>query len=203
MSSINEKPILVTAFEPFGGDALNPTQLVLERLPEEVCRRKLEKLLLPVEFTRSRDLACAAYDRLQPAAVVMLGLAGTRDAITPERLGRNLMKARIPDNAGFQPMDLPIVPEGPETLPSTFPVEEIVAAVNALGIPARPSDSAGLYVCNSLLYSMLAHNKCAVPTGFIHVPAIPEMGYADKPSLELEQIFRGISAAIKTVAQAL
>ena len=116
MSSINEKPILVTAFEPFGGDALNPTQLVVERLPEKVCRRKLEKLLLPVEFTRSRDLACAAYDRLQPAAVVMLGLAGTRDAITPERLGRNLMKARIPDNAGFQPMDLPIVPEGPETL---------------------------------------------------------------------------------------
>ena len=203
MSSINEKPILVTAFEPFGGDALNPTQLVLERLPEEVCRRRLEKLLLPVEFTRSRDLACAAYDRLHPAAVVMLGLAGTRDAVTPERLGRNLMKARIPDNAGFQPQDLPIVPGGPEALPSTFPVEEIVAVLSALGIPARASDSAGLYVCNSLLYSMLAHNKGAVPTGFIHVPAIPEMGYADKPSLELEQIFRGILAAIKTVAQAL
>ena len=120
------KTVLVTAFEPFGGDKLNPTQMVLERLPAELSGCVLEKILLPVEFVRSRETACEAYDRLRPDAVVMLGLAGTRDAITPETTGRNLMKARIPDNAGYEPQDEPVVPGGPETLSSTFPVEKIV-----------------------------------------------------------------------------
>ena len=127
--------ILVTAFEPFGGDKVNPTQMVLERLPERVCGRRLEKVLLPVEFGRSRELACAAYDRARPAAVVMLGLAGTRGEITPETTGRNLMKARIPDNAGYQPQDLPIAEDGPEELASTFPVERIIEAVGRAGVP--------------------------------------------------------------------
>ena len=197
------KKILVTAFEPFGGDALNPTKLVLERLPETIGGCTIEKILLPVEFIRSREIACAAYDRIAPDAVVMLGLAGTRDAITPERTGRNLMKARIPDNAGWQPQEIPIREGGPEELHSSLPAEEIVAAVSALGIPCRLSDSAGLYVCNNLLYGMLDHNKSAIPTGFIHVPAIPEMGYADKPSMTLEVIFKGITAALETVADSL
>ena len=195
-----EGPILVTAFEPFGGDKVNPTQMVLERLPDEIAGRRLEKLLLPVEFGRSRELACAAYDRIRPAAVVMLGLAGTREAVTPETTGRNLMKARIPDNAGFQPQDVPVAEDGPDELPSTFSVGKIIAAVGSAGVPCRISHSAGLYVCNNLLYGMLHHNGGAVPTGFIHVPAIPEMGYADKPSLPFEQIYKGIEAALEAVA---
>lgn len=194
------RPVLVTAFEPFGGDALNPTQMVLEKLPDEIGGRRLEKLLLPVEFGRSREMACEAYDRLRPAAVVMLGLAGTREAVTPETTGRNLMKARIPDNAGYQPQDVPIAEGGPDELHSTFPVGKIIAAVGSAGVPCRISHSAGLYVCNSLLYSMLYHNGGAVPTGFIHVPAIPEMGYADKPSLEFGEIYKGIVAALEAVA---
>ena len=197
------KTVLVTAFEPFGGDKLNPTQMVLERLPAELSGCALEKILLPVEFVRSRERACEAYDRLRPDAVVMLGLAGTRDAITPETTGRNLMKARIPDNAGYEPKDEPVVPDGPETLPSTFPVEKIVEAVRAKGIPARASDSAGLYVCNSLLYSMLHHNGGAVPTGFIHVPAVPELGHPDMPSMEFDMIYEGILAALEAVAESL
>ena len=198
-----EGPVLVTAFEPFGGDRVNPTQMVLERLPEEIRGRRLEKVLLPVEFGRSRALACAAYDRVRPAAVVMLGLAGTRGEITPETTGRNLMKARIPDNAGYQPIDLPIAEDGPAELPSTFPVGKIIAAVGSAGVPCRISHSAGLYVCNSLLYSMLRHNRGAVPTGFIHVPAIPEMGYADKPSMAFDDIYKGIAAALEAVAEEL
>ncbi|MBQ6293970.1 MAG: pyroglutamyl-peptidase I [Lachnospiraceae bacterium] len=195
-----EGPILVTAFEPFGGDKLNPTQLVLERLPEKIGGRRLENVLLPVEFGRSREIACAAYDRVRPAAVVMLGLAGTRGEITPETTGRNLMKARIPDNAGYQPQDLPIAEGGPEELASTFPIDAIIAAVGRAGVPCRISHSAGLYVCNSLLFSMLWHNGGAVPTGFIHVPAVPEMGYADKPSLAFDDIYKGIAAALEAVA---
>ena len=198
-----EGPILVTAFEPFGGDKVNPTQMVLERLPEEIGGRRLEKVLLPVEFGRSRELACAAYDSVRPAAVVMLGLAGTRGAMTPETTGRNLMKARIPDNAGYQPIDLPIAEGGPEELASTFPLDAIIAAVGRAGVPCCISHSAGLYVCNSLLFSMLWHNDGAVPTGFIHVPAIPEMGYADKPSLLFDDIYKGIAAALEAVAKEL
>ena len=197
------KTVLVTAFEPFGGDKLNPTQMVLERLPAELSGCALEKILLPVEFVRSRELACAAYDRVRPAAVVMLGLAGTRDAITPETTGRNLMKARIPDNAGYEPQDEPVVPGGPETLPSTFPVEKIVEAVRARGIPSRASDSAGLYVCNNLLYAMLAHVGGAVPTGFIHVPAVPELGHPDMPSMEFDLIYEGVLAALEAVAESI
>ena len=195
------KTILVTAFEAFGGDALNPTQLVLGRLPEEICGCRLKKLLLPVEFVRSREIACAAYDELSPDAVVMLGLAGTRDAITPETTGRNLVKARIPDNAGYEPQEVPVKEGGPAELHSTFPVEKIVEAVRAKGIPCRASDSAGLYVCNNLLYAMLAHNGGAVPTGFIHVPAVPELGHEDLPSMPLDMIFEGIEAALKAVAE--
>ena len=197
------KIVLVTAFEPFGGDKLNPTQMVLEKLPDEAFGCALKKLLLPVEFVRSRKMTCEAYDALRPDAVVMLGLAGTRDAVTPETTGRNLMKARIPDNAGYEPQDEPVVPDGPETLSSTFPVEKIVEAVRAKGIPARASDSAGLYVCNSLLYSMLHHNGGAVPTGFIHVPAVPELGHPDMPSMEFDMIYKGICAALEAVAEEL
>lgn len=197
------KTVLVTAFEPFGGDKLNPTQMVLERLPAELSGCVLEKVLLPVEFVRSRERACEAYDRLRPDAVVMLGLAGTRDAITPETTGRNLMKARIPDNAGYEPQDEPVVPDGPETLSSTFPVEKIVEAVRAKGIPARASDSAGLYVCNNLLYAMLAHVGGAVPTGFIHVPAVPELGHPDMPSMEFDLIYEGVLAALEAVTESM
>ncbi len=130
----------------------------------------------------------------------MLGLAGTRGEITPETTGRNLMKARIPDNAGYQPQDLPIAEGGPEELASTFPIDAIIAAVGRAGVPCRISHSAGLYVCNSLLFSMLWHNGGAVPTGFIHVPAVPEMGYADKPSLAFDDIYKGIAAALEAVA---
>ncbi len=200
MTDVKEKTILVTAFEPFGGDKLNPTQMVLERLPDEFAGCMIRKLLLPVEFVRSRVIACAEYDRIRPDAVVMLGLAGTRDAVTPETTGRNIMKARIPDNAGYAPQDIPIAEGGPAELYSTFPVDKIVAAVGAQGIPCRVSDSAGLYVCNSLLYAMLDHNKGAVPTGFIHVPAIPEMGYEDKPFMAFGDICKGIAAALEAVA---
>ena len=199
-----KKTILVTAFEPFGGDEFNPTQLVLERLPDRIGGCTVRRLLLPVEFVRSREIACAEYDRISPDAVVMLGLAGTRDAVTPETTGRNIMKARIPDNAGYEPQDLPVVEGGPDELRSTFPIDKIIAAVEALGIPCRISDSAGLYVCNSLLYAMLYHNKGAVPTGFIHVPAIREMVKdTDRPFMEFGDIFSAVSAAVRAVAEAL
>ncbi len=192
--------ILVTAFEPFGGEKLNPTELVLARLPDAIGEYELRKLLLPVEFVRARELAFAAYDRYSPAAVIMLGQAGGRDAITPETTGRNVMNGRIPDNAGFQPDHLPVVEGGPDSLASTLPTKKIIRAIQALGIPCERSDNAGEYVCNTLLYGMLERNRGKVPTGFIHVPYIREQGHEDAPFMELADMIRGILAAVETVA---
>ena len=195
--------MLVTAFEPFGGEKLNPTEMVLEKLPDMIDGCTLYKLLLPVAFIKARELAFAAYDKKLPAAVVMLGQAGGRSAVTPETTGRNIMNTSVPDNAGFQPDHQPIAENGPDALYSTLPVEKITEAVRACGIPCERSDNAGEYVCNALLYGMLAHNNGEVPTGFIHVPFIREQGHGDQPYLELDDILRGIVAAIKTVIEGL
>ena len=194
------KVILVTGFEPFGGETLNPTEILLKRLPGTIGGCEISTLLLPVEFDRARALAFAEYDRLSPDVVVMLGQAGGRSAITPESTGKNIMDARMPDNAGYRPEQVPVVEGGPETLRSTFDIEKIVSAVSALGIPCERSDDAGKYVCNCLLYGMLDHNKGAVPTGFIHVPFIKEQGHNDAPAMELADMEKGIFAAIEAVA---
>ena len=195
------KVILVTAFEPFGGEKLNPTEIVLDKLPDTIDGYALKKMLLPVEFVRARELAFAAYDEKAPAAVVMLGQAGGRSAITPETTDRNTMNSRVPDNAGFRPDHQPVAENGPDALTSTLPVEKIMEAVSSIGIPCEKSDNAGEYVCNALLYGMLAHNNGEVPTGFIHVPFIREQGHADRPYLELDDILRGVIAAIKAVIE--
>lgn len=193
------KTVLVTAFEAFGGESINPTQIVLEKLPESIDGYQIKKVLLPVEFTRCRQMAFEEYNRCLPAAVIMLGQAGGREAITPESTGRNIMQARIPDNAGYCPDRLPVVENGPDILDSTFPVSRIVEAINSIGVKAKQSDDAGTYVCNTLLYGMLEHDKGEVPTGFIHVPYIREQGHPDKPFMELADILRAVETAIRTV----
>lgn len=195
------REILVTAFEAFGGEELNPTERILNMLPDTVSGYTIRKLLLPVEFKRSCELALAEYDRLSPAAVIMLGQAGGRSAITPETIARNVMNASIPDNAGYQPENLPVTENGQDVLYASFAAQDIKNAIDALGIPCELSESAGQYVCNTLFYSMLRHNKGAVPTGFIHVPYIREQGHEDKPFMELDEIRRGILAAIEAVAE--
>ena len=196
-----EKVILVTAFEAFGGETINPTERILEELPDEAAGFTIRKLLLPVEFVRASELAVYEYDQLAPAAVMMLGQAGGRSAITPETTGRNIMNGRIPDNAGFRPEHLPVKESGPAELKSTLPVERIVQAVRKLGIACEKSDDAGEYVCNTLLYGMLHHVNGAVPAGFIHVPYIREQGHAEAPFMELSDLRRGILAAIQAVAE--
>jgi len=191
--------ILVTAFEPFGGETLNPSELVLRGLPNEIQGRNIHKLLLPVEFHRAPEEAIAEYDRLSPDAVIMLGQAGGRSAVTPESTGRNIMNAAEPDNAGYKPDHQSITEGGPEQLSSTLPMQKIIDSVRSLGIPCEMSDSAGEFVCNCLLYSMLDHNKGEVPTGFIHMPYIKEQGHEDKPYMELKDITKAIMTAIKTV----
>ncbi|MBO4849067.1 MAG: pyroglutamyl-peptidase I [Clostridia bacterium] len=205
MSETDKRSILVTAFGPFGGDGVNPTQLVLEALPDEIGGFEINKLLLPVVFGEAARLACEAIDRLSPAAAVLLGQAGGRGSITPEVSAKNLMDARIPDNAGQQPENEPIENGGAEKLYSTLPIMDVIARIRRLALPAELSYDAGAYVCNSLMYGVLSHTGGSIPAGFIHVPFIREQvegvpGREKLRSMELGDIRRGVEAAIAAVA---
>ena len=191
-------PILITAFSPFGGDALNASQEILNALPATLCGVRLEKRLLPVSFRSAPRLALEAAERLRPEAIVCLGQAAGRDAVTPERVAVNLMDAAMPDNDGFQPVDEPVIPNAPAAYFSTLPVKAMVEAMQRVGAPARLSDTAGTYVCNALMYAML-HQTKDVPCGFIHVPYLTEQGKEDAPSLSKECVLRGITACLQTL----
>lgn len=191
--------ILVTAFDPFGGAETNTSLEVLEALPPRIGGAKLEKLVLPTVFGLSDRQAQEAAERLRPDAVVCLGQAAGRKAVTPERAALNLMDAARPDNAGNLPAEEPVVPGGPAAYFSTLPVKALAAAVREAGVPAAVSNSAGTFVCNSLMYAMLhyAASCCpGLPCGFIHVPG-PEDG------LSREELTRGVAAALTALAESI
>ena len=130
---------------------------------------------MPTEFVRSGAVRRDALAAERPDAVLCVGQAGGRAAITPERVAINLMDARIPDNAGFQPVDQPVVPGGPDAYFATLPVRRMAETIEKAGIPAQISNTAGTYVCNCLLYTLLhtaAVEYPGMPGGFIHVPYV-------------------------------
>ncbi len=195
---------MITGFEPFGKDSVNPTQLLLERLPDELDGAKLHKLLLPVEFGRAAKIACSEYERIKPGAVICFGQAGGRKAVTPELLAYNLMDARIPDNAGESPVNEPIRNGGAETIETRLPVWSMIARIRSLGLPAEISYSAGRYVCNALMYGVLSCIPADIPAGFIHVPFIREQvegtpGREGKPFMELDDIVKAAKAAVRAL----
>ena len=191
--------ILITAFTPFGADARNASQEILNALPDALCGVRIDRLLLPVSFRAAPRLALEAASSLRPEAIVCLGQAGGRDAVTPERIAVNLMDAAMPDNDGFQPVDEPIIPDAPAAYFSTLPVKAMVDAMHQTGVPARLSNSAGTYVCNALMFAMLHHVKL-VPCGFIHVPYLTEQGKGGAtPSLCKELVLRGVTACLQTL----
>lgn len=196
--------ILVTAFAPFGGETVNPAREAVALLPEEVGGHRLYKLELPTVFGRAGSLATEAMDRLRPGAVICVGQAGGRKAVSVERVAVNLMDARIPDNEGNQPVDLPVAEGGPAAYFSTLPVKAMARAIRDAGLPGEVSYAAGTFVCNALLYTVLRHAAQAMPgtrCAFIHVPYIPEQtaGRGHLPALPLEQTVRALTAAISAV----
>ena len=200
--------ILVTGFEPFGGEEVNAAWEAVRRL-RAPAGAELKKLLLPTVFGVSGDLLCAALAKEKPELVLCVGQAAGRAAITPERLGLNRMDASIPDNAGVQPREQPVVPGGPAALFARLPVEELAEAIAAAGVPAAVSDSAGLFVCNQLLYRLLYEMEAKYPAmrgGFLHVPCLPEqaerLGKGKAlPSLPLDDIVRGLQAGLDRLTE--
>ena len=197
------KKILLCAFDPFGGEPINPA---LEAVKLVKCDGAvLEKLELPTVFGKSVERAVAKIDELLPDAVIMIGQAGGRDKITPERVAINISDARIADNEGNVPCDEPIAENAPAAYFSTLPIKTIVAALEKEGIPSAVSNSAGTFVCNHLMYGVLHHistNGLSTPAGFIHIPYIPEQT-TDKPSapsMPLDTAVRGIETIVSCVA---
>ena len=194
--------LLLTGFEPFGDQTVNPSWEAVSALPEEIGSWRVEKLRLPVAYGKAAQLCVARCQELSPQAVLAVGQAGGRDGLTPEVIAINLREAAIPDNAGFHPQGEPIVPGGPDGLFSTLPIREMAAASNAQGIPAKLSYSAGAYVCNDLFYLLVHHFQgTGTRAGFLHVPFLPEQAKNGQPSMKLEDICRGMTAMIAALGE--
>lgn len=194
------KHILITGFEPFGGDAVNPSWEAVSALPDQIGDVAVHKLRLPVTFGGAADLALERADVLRPDAVVSVGLAGGRSGVTVEYAALNLRHARIADNAGAQPQDRPILPGGPAAYFATVPVRAMAAAAEAAGVPCAVSYTAGTFVCNEVLYSLLHRfDGGPVLAGFIHLPYLPEQAKDGQPSLPLADMVRALEAAVGAI----
>ena len=189
------KKLLITGFDPFGGETINPSWEAVKLLPEQIGDFVLCKLQVPTVFGLAAEKALEKAAEFQPDMILCIGQAGGRSAITPERIAVNIRDARIPDNAGNQPRGLLVAKDGPAAYFTTVPVTEMAERIATLQIPATVSNSAGAFVCNDLLYSMLHHFAgTAVRVGFIHIPYLPQQG---EPSLPLETSVAALTAAIE------
>lgn len=198
--------ILLTAFDPFGEERINPAQEALKQIQAPDDHTELIKLVVPTVFGLSIQTVYEAIKKHHPDIVLSIGQAGGRSAITVEQVAINLMDASIPDNKGNAPAGIPIFPDGADGYFSTLPVKEIAAAICQAGIPAAVSYSAGTFVCNQLMYGVLyyTHQEFqGTRAGFIHVPYIPQQAAAlnrPAPSMSLEDIVQGIQAALKILS---
>ena len=198
--------ILVTGFDPFGGESVNPAYEAVKLLPDVIGGAEIFKLEIPTVFSLSGPAVEEGIRKYQPDVVICVGPAGGRASISVEKVAINFVDARIPDNNGEQPLDEPLQADGPAAYFATLPVKAMVQHVKEAGLPCYLSFTAGTYVCNSIMYNVLYMCEKRYPgirAGFIHVP------YAcgqviDKanttPSMPLETIAKSLEYAIEAVA---
>ena len=200
--------ILVTGFEPFGGSAVNPSEQLAKKLAEmqPLPAHRVEMRILAVDRNQGPQALINALGEIHPEVVICLGEATGRAAISIERVAINLLDFRIPDNSGNQVIDAEIHPGGPTAYFSTLPVREMKAAIEAVQVPAELSLSAGSYLCNQVMYTLLDYqknNNYVRMAGFIHLPALPEqiVGKREVPSMSLETAYRGLVAALSCLSE--
>lgn len=207
MQEVVALKILITSFEPFGGETVNPSYEAVRLLPDAIAGAEISKLQLPTVFSRCGPAVEAGILAYRPDAVLCVGQAGGRDHIAVERVGINLIDARIPDNAGARPVDTPIQPDGPAAYFSTLPVKAIAQRIQSRGIPCQLSCSAGTYVCNCVLYQLLHMAALRYPhirAGFIHVPFSSEQVRTKPdrtPSLPLTVIAEALTLAAEAIVE--
>lgn len=202
--------ILLTAFEPFGGDTENASALVCERIPAQTEQYTAVKRILPVAFAAGPAALKAAMKETEPDLIICLGQAGGRNKVTPEKVAINLMDGRIPDNCGYAPDEEPILPGGQTAFFTNVPVKQAVAAAREAGLPAAVSYTAGAYVCNTIFYTMMSElaeqgkdtGSGRVGGDFIHIPYIREQKNLpeNQPALSLEEAVRTTTFLIAYLA---
>lgn len=197
------KKVLVTGFDPFGGEAVNPALMSVMQLPDEILGVQIIKKEIPTVFDKSIEALYATLKEEQPDVVICVGQAGGRPNITVERVAINQDDARIPDNEGAQPIDRPIFEEGPAAYFSTLPIKSMVQNMKEAQIPAAVSNTAGTFVCNHIMYGALHYAATEQPglkAGFVHIPYVP-MQTIDKPtmpSMSVADIVKGLAVLIET-----
>ena len=192
--------ILLTCFDPFGGEDINPSAEIVRALDGEILAgHRIVGAQLPCAFGRSLTALDAAIARHEPGIVLALGQAGGRADLSLERIAINVDDARIPDNAGASPIDTPVVPGGPAAHFSTLPIKAIVRALQDAGIAASVSQTAGTFVCNHVFYG-LQHRLAgsSVRSGFMHLPLLPEQAarLPGPPSMPLRTMIDGVRIAL-------
>lgn len=200
--------VLITGFEPFGGVEGNPSQELLPLLPDMLGSIQIVKQLLPVVFVDAGWQIAAALTEERPDLVLCLGLKSGATAIELERIAINLDDAYMPDNSGDQPRERPILADGPDGIFSPLPLLRIQKAIQAAGVPAQLSSSAGTYVCNHVFYIALTTARELTPpppVGFFHLPLTPQQALTrhNRPSLALEDMRRGLVAGLAAALEAL
>ncbi|MBP2196895.1 pyroglutamyl-peptidase I [Pantoea cypripedii] len=197
------KTVLMTAFEPFEGESINPSWEAVSSFEGRVINgARVVVRQLPVVFSRCGVVLAEALDELQPDRILCIGQAGGRSDITVERVAINVDDARIPDNDGQQPIDQPIVAEGPVAYFSRLPIKAIVAAVREAGIPASVSQTAGTFTCNHVMYRLLhwlETNQSQARGGFIHIPYLPEqaVSHPGAPSMSSASVIQALEIALQ------
>ena len=196
------KTILITGFEPFGGDKINPALEAITQLKAiPIDGATIITCAVPVVHQKSIETVIAAIEQHKPDFVMTVGQAGGRAAITPERIAINVDDYRIPDNEGNQVTDQPVVVDGPDAYFSTLPIKAMTKAIQDKGIPAQVSSTAGTYVCNHLFYGIQHYLRDSnIGHGFVHIPLMSEQSIdGSKPSLPLSLIVEGLAAAAQAI----
>jgi pyroglutamyl-peptidase len=208
---MSQATILLTGFEPFGGESLNPSWQVAQALHGAVIgsgagAALVHSVCLPCVFGQAKQALQQALRRHKPVLVLALGQAGGREGFTVERVAINVDDARIPDNAGQRPIDEPVLAAGPAAYFATLPIKAMVAALQQAGWPAAVSQTAGTYVCNHVFYSLMhaLRRRPGVRGGFMHLPLVPgqDAALAGQPSLPLDAQIAGVRLALLTALDA-
>lgn len=196
--------ILITGFDPFGGEKINPAWEAVNALPDEVDGVEVIKVQIPTVFKKSAQKLFETIDAVKPDAVICVGQAGGRFDFNVERIAINVDDARIPDNEGKQPIDVKIFEDGENAYFASLPIKAMVEEAKRAGVPASVSNTAGTFVCNHIMYSLLYYinkNKLNIRGGFIHVPYISQqvIGKKNTPYMELTTATKGLEASIRAI----
>ena len=190
--------VLLTGFEPFGKATLNPSGEIVKQISDD----NVVTAILPVAYTQSAEALLALIEHHKPDVVICLGQAEGRTHITPEKIAINLDDARLADNEGVTRIDEPILLGGPVAYESTLPIEEFVTAINAAGVPAAVSLSAGAFLCNHIFYvAQDALKSTKVRSGFVHVPLMDEQAeeFPGLPTMPLDQMVKAVQTMLEVL----